>query len=69
MDKLNALFLGGTDAFKLGEAAHALVVQALELGKHVHMGRVNGGRRLQLRGIVGASARSTVQARLSFSGR
>lgn len=36
-----ALFVGGTDAYKLGESAAELVREALERGKHVHWGRVS----------------------------
>lgn len=38
---LDALFVGGTDRFKLGPAAAELVREALERGKHVHWGRVS----------------------------
>jgi hypothetical protein len=39
------LFLGGTDAFKLGPGARQLTAQARERGLGVHMGRVNSLRR------------------------
>jgi hypothetical protein len=38
---IDALFVGGTDAYKLGVAAAELVGEALERGKHVHWGRVS----------------------------
>jgi hypothetical protein len=40
-DDLDVLFLGGTDAFKLGEHAAELVHLARSHGKWVHVGRVN----------------------------
>jgi hypothetical protein len=36
-----AVFIGGTDNFKLGHAAEAVVKAAQAMGKHVHVGRVN----------------------------
>lgn len=36
-----ALFIGGTDAFKDSSDALCAVADALSLGKHVHIGRVN----------------------------
>lgn len=44
-DELDALFIGGTTAWKLGEGARELIAAALERGKHVHVGRVNSRRR------------------------
>ena len=41
----DVLFLGGSTGWKLGPAAAHLTRQALDLGKTVHMGRVNSGRR------------------------
>ena len=43
---MNALFIGGTDEFKLGETSAALAIEAKRRGKWVHMGRVNSGRRV-----------------------
>lgn len=39
------LFIGGTDAHKLGPEAKALIIAAREHGKRVHVGRVNSQRR------------------------
>lgn len=47
-DEFDALFLGGTTEFKLGEGARALTEEALSRNKHVHMGRVNSRKRLRL---------------------
>jgi hypothetical protein len=52
-EQIDALFIGGTTAWKLGEAAHELATQALARGLHVHMGRVNSLRRLRLARAMG----------------
>lgn len=41
-----ALFVGGTTAWKLGPQAARLVRTGIALGKHIHMGRVNTRRRI-----------------------
>lgn len=46
-EELDALFVGGTTEWKLGEDAALLVVEARVRDKWVHMGRVNSGRRLK----------------------
>ena len=45
-DAFDALFIGGTTAFKLAERTYALARRAQARGKHVHMGRVNARPRL-----------------------
>lgn len=45
--RIDALFIGGTDTFKLSTDAHRLVLEAKARQKWVHMGRVNGGRRIK----------------------
>lgn len=63
-DELDALFLGGDTAWKLGHEASALVAAARAWGKHCHMGRVNSLRRLQAAAIMGChSADGTFLAR------
>lgn len=47
-DELDALFIGGSTAWKLSPAAANLVRQAKRRGKWVHMGRVNSLRRMKL---------------------
>jgi hypothetical protein len=44
--KFDALFIGGTTAWKLGGSARTLAAYAKARGKWVHMGRVNSKRRL-----------------------
>lgn len=51
-DEFDVLFIGGTDRFKLGDAADA-IAEALERGKWVHMGRVNSYLRLRLAAVLG----------------
>jgi hypothetical protein len=45
-DDFGTLFVGGTSAWKLGEAARAVAVEAKRRGKWLHMGRVNTQQRL-----------------------
>ncbi len=44
-DELDAVFIGGTDAFKISAEARAAAVAARMLGKWVHVGRVNTAER------------------------
>lgn len=46
-DAFDALFIGGTTAWKLGDHATALIREATERGKWTHVGRVNSLRRLR----------------------
>jgi hypothetical protein len=52
-DEFDALFVGGTTAYKLSEDAYALVREAKRRGKWCHMGRVNSLRRLQAAAMGG----------------
>lgn len=47
-DDFDALFIGGSTAWKLSAHAYALTVEAKRRGKWVHMGRVNSERRYRL---------------------
>lgn len=47
-DLVDVVFLGGSDGFKTGEAGRLVTKWAKNLGKEVHMGRVNSGARLSL---------------------
>lgn len=55
-DDLDAVFVGGTTAWKLGPAAAGIVAQAHELGKHCHVGRVNSRLRLRYAAGIGADS-------------
>ena len=53
---IDCLFLGGTDAFKLGQVARDLVAEAKRRGKWVHMGRVNSQRRFTYARLIGCDS-------------
>jgi hypothetical protein len=46
-DEIDALFIGGDDTFKLGPDGERLAHAARDHGKWLHVGRVNGMRRLR----------------------
>ncbi len=46
-DELDAIFIGGSTAWKLGYHAASLAAKAKTLGKYVHMGRVNSFKRFR----------------------
>jgi hypothetical protein len=46
--EIDAIFLGGSDDFKIGEAGRIVTARAKAEGKLVHMGRVNSERRLTI---------------------
>ncbi len=50
----DALFIGGTNAFKDSQQAVAAVKGALSFGKHVHIGRINGPERFIRFAAIGA---------------
>lgn len=52
----DALFLGGSTAWKLGAHARALTALAKAHGKWVHMGRVNSLRRLRYAEAIGCDS-------------
>lgn len=57
----DALFIGGSTEWKLGEAAAAIAREAKRRGKWVHMGRVNSMRRMVYAESIGCdSADGTV---------
>ncbi len=47
-DEIDALFLGGTTDWKLGEGAKALAEEARARGRWLHMGRVNTRKRIRV---------------------
>jgi hypothetical protein len=55
-EQFDALFIGGSTAFKLGPEARQLVGWAKALGKWVHMGRVNSARRLRYAEMIGCDS-------------
>ncbi|GAA3292684.1 hypothetical protein Dvina_51730 [Dactylosporangium vinaceum] len=50
----DAVFIGGTTAWKLGPAAAEVASHARSLGLQVHVGRVNSLRRLRYAAAIGA---------------
>jgi len=46
-ESFDVLFIGGSTEWKLGPEARKLIAEAQQLGKYVHMGRVNTKGRLQ----------------------
>lgn len=55
-DDLDVLFIGGTTGFKLGPVAREIAAEALQLGKKVHVGRVNSLKRLRYSEAIGATS-------------
>jgi hypothetical protein len=53
---LDALFIGGDDAFKLGPQVPGIVAEAKRRGKWVHMGRVNSFARLKVATVIGCDS-------------
>lgn len=54
--EIDALFIGGTTRWKLGEAAAELVQAANAQGKWTHMGRVNSERRVMYAKSIGCKS-------------
>lgn len=52
----DALFIGGSTAWKLGTDAARLTAEARELGKPVHMGRVNSRKRMTIALATGCTS-------------
>jgi len=55
-DRIDALFIGGSTEWKLGSEALHLITKAKTLGKWVHMGRVNGNKRLRYAKAIGCDS-------------
>jgi hypothetical protein len=54
--KLDCIFIGGDTAWKIGPAAAAIIKQAKNMGKLVHMGRVNTRKRLNYAIAIGCDS-------------
>lgn len=54
-DLVDAIFLGGSDEWKLGEGARIVVAEARRRGLHVHMGRVNSRKRFHYAASIGCN--------------
>jgi hypothetical protein len=55
-DLIDAVFIGGSNAFKLGEQARQIVMEAQARGNWVHMGRVNTKRRVAYAREIGCDS-------------
>ena len=55
-DQIDAVFIGGTTAWKLGPEVRELVTAAKAHGLIVHMGRVNSERRLRYAKFIGCDS-------------
>lgn len=53
---LDAIFIGGSNEFKLGEEVRKIVKKAKEMGKWIHMGRVNSNKRLKYAYEIGCDS-------------
>lgn len=53
---VDAVFLGGSDGYKLGPTAAGLIREAREAGKWTHVGRVNSFKRLDYSHAIGADS-------------
>lgn len=51
--EIDALFVGGTNRWKLSEASWALVAEANRRGLHTHVGRVNSFTRIRVCAMAG----------------
>jgi hypothetical protein len=54
--RIDALFIGGGDDFKLGPAAASIAAEAKRRRKWVHMGRVNGEQRIRYAASIGSDS-------------
>lgn len=54
--EIDAVFIGGSNEYKLGEDVRRIVREARERGLWVHMGRVNSGKRLRYASEIGADS-------------
>lgn len=52
----DAVFVGGSTRFKMGDEARLLVTQARRRGLWTHMGRVNSARRIQYANSIGCDS-------------
>lgn len=55
-DEFDALFIGGSTEWKIGDVARQITAEANRRGKWVHMGRVNSGHRLAIAQSMGVGS-------------
>lgn len=65
-----AVFIGGDTQWKESMAAVSVIKRAQEMGKHIHIGRINWGRRYRLFAMLAGSEHFTCDGtRVRFDGR
>jgi hypothetical protein len=68
-DTFSTLFIGGSTDWKLSQAAVDCIKRAQRLGKHIHIGRVNWGRRYRIFRVLDGSNKFTCDGtRTRFDG-
>jgi hypothetical protein len=55
-DKIDAFFVGGSNDWKFSQGAAKAISRAKDMGKWVHMGRVNSYKRLRLAQVLGCDS-------------
>lgn len=55
-DEMDAIFIGGSTKWKLGQSAAEIVKEAKRRNKWVHMGRVNSFKRIQYAEAIGCDS-------------
>jgi hypothetical protein len=55
-DDFDALFIGGSTVWKLGQDAARIAIEAKRRGKHLHMGRVNSDIRITYARSIGCDS-------------
>jgi hypothetical protein len=55
-DKIDAIFIGGSTEYKLGEEVREIVKKSKQLNKWIHMGRVNFIKRLKYAHSIGCDS-------------
>jgi hypothetical protein len=68
-DEWQALFIGGSTVWKMGHGAEACIRRAQDLGKHIHIGRVNFFRRYQHFASIEGSERWTCDGTRTHYGK
>lgn len=61
-DEFDALFIGGSTDFKLGDVARAFILEAKARGKYVHVGRVNSKKRFDMFAALTVDGQSAVDS-------
>jgi hypothetical protein len=69
-DSCSAVFIGGDTEWKCSMAAVSVIKRAQALGKHIHIGRVNWGKRYRIfRVLAGSEGFTCDGTRTRYDGR